>query len=190
MKKKYLFFISLFVTIAANSQSYVGFLTDNYSGVHGVINNPASIADSNFKADINLIGISALLGNDYYGFDAPQLFDDDYSFDEDATNSPSTDNNLYSNIDILGPSFTFNLNDKSAIAVFSRARLFINANRLNGETVQTLEDGFDDNLNITINEDDAYISTNAWAEIGVSYARVLLEKDQHFLKGGISLNFF
>lgn len=189
MKKNYLFAISIFFTIVASSQSYVGFLTDNYSGVHGVINNPASIADSNFKADINLIGISALLGNDYYGFDAPKLFDDDYSFDDDATQSPSSNNNLYSNIDILGPSFMFNLNEKSSIAVFSRARVFINANKLNGETVQTLEDGFEDSLGITINEDDAYLSSNAWAEIGVSYARVLMDKGQHFLKGGISLKY-
>ena len=82
MRKIYLLAACLFGVISANSQSYVGFLTDNYSGVHGVINNPASIADSRFKADINLIGVSALLGNDYFGFNVNDLLDDDYDIEK------------------------------------------------------------------------------------------------------------
>lgn len=31
---------------SAKAQSYLGYLTDNYSGVHGLISNPANIVDS------------------------------------------------------------------------------------------------------------------------------------------------
>jgi len=189
MKKIHLFAIFLFGTIAAQSQSYIGFLTDNYSGVHGVINNPASIADSRFKADINLVGLSALVGNDYFGFDLNEISNDDYEIDDDAKRFPKGKNTVFGNIDILGPSFMFNLNEKSAIAVFTRARAFYNINSINGNNVTTLEDGFDDNQDFIIDEGDAYASTNIWSEIGVSYARVLMDKDEHFLKGGLSLKY-
>lgn len=188
MKKIYLFAICLLGVISANSQSYVGFLTDNYSGVHGVINNPASIADSRFKADINLIGVSALLGNDYFGFNVNDLFDDDYDID-DAKRFPEDENAVFGNVDILGPSFMFNLNEKSAIAVFTRARAFYNINGISGNRVDELEDRFDDTQPFNESFNDTYASLNSWAEIGVSYARVLMEKDEHFVKGGISLKY-
>lgn len=189
MKKIYLFAACLLGTITANSQSYVGFLTDNYSGVHGVINNPASIADSRFKADINLIGVSALVGNDFFGFNVSDLFDEDYEIENDAKRFPESENTVFGNVDILGPSFMFNLNEKSAIAVFTRARAFYNVNGIDGNEIDNLENGFDENENFEANIGSAYATTNAWAEIGVSYARVLMEKDQHFLKGGISLKY-
>lgn len=52
----------LFILLAEiiTAQSYVGLLEDNYNGVHGVISNPANIADSRLKLDINLVGVSAL----------------------------------------------------------------------------------------------------------------------------------
>lgn len=190
MKKTYLLLVFLMGAISSNSQSYIGFLTDNYSGVHGVINNPASIADSRFKADINLIGISSLIGNDFFGFNINDDFlDDKYEIENEAKRYPDDDNNAFGNIDILGPSFMFNLNEKSAIAVFTRARAFYSVNGVNGNNVNIVEDGFDENENFNINVGNTYVSTNIWGEIGLSYARILFEKNQHFLKGGISLKY-
>lgn len=179
-----LFFISV---ICVEAQSYIGFLTDNYSGVNSVIANPANITDSRFKTDINLVGASVFAGNDYYGVNVMDALKDDYDFDLDATKSPSNDNNIVTYVDIMGPSFMFNLNKKSSLAIFTRARTVVNINEINGNTIDALDDDSTDDFNV--NEGDFNIFGQAWAEVGLTYARVLMDKDQHFLKGGLSLKY-
>ncbi len=189
MKKRIATVILLLCMISVKSQSYIGFLTDNYSGVHGVISNPANIVDSRFKTDINLIGASAFAGNDYFGVNFSDIFDDDYEIEDEARRFPEDKNNLVGNVDVLGPSFMFNINEKNSIAVFTRARAFYNVNDINSETIEGLIDNLDDNVSFDINQGDAYASANAWAEVGLSYGRVFLNKEQHFFKGGITLKY-
>ncbi|GAA4277339.1 OmpA family protein [Aquimarina mytili] len=189
MKKLILTGILLMFMVYGKAQSYMGFLTDNYSGVHGVISNPANIVDSRFKTDINLVGVSAFAGNDYYGVSFSDIFDDDYEFEDDAKRFPEDKNNLIGNVDVLGPAFMFNINEKNSIAVYTRARAFYNVNGVNGETLESLIDDLDDDISFNINQGDLYASANAWAEVGVSYARVLMNKEEHFLKGGITLKY-
>ena len=77
----------------AQSQSYSGFLEDNYNGVHGILSNPANIADSRLKLDVNLVGVSAFFGNDYLGANLGDLFRDfENTFDE-ASKTPKDNNN-------------------------------------------------------------------------------------------------
>ncbi len=172
-----------------NAQSYRGFLTDNYSGVNGVINNPANIADSRFKFDINLIGVSAFFGNDYYKTNILNALGADFDFDKDGTKSPTASNNFYANADIMGPSFMFNIDNKSSLALFSRARSMANGHAINGKSIEDLDLKLDINEDFSFDEGDIYASVNVWAEIGASYARVMLNKGQHFLKGGVSLKY-
>ncbi|GAA4272287.1 DUF5723 family protein [Aquimarina gracilis] len=174
---------------SVKAQSYVGFLTDNYSGVHGIISNPANIVDSRFKTDINLIGASAFIANDYYGVNFSDIFDDDYEIEDEGREFPKDENNLVGNFDVLGPAFMFNINEKNSIAIYSRARTFYNVNGISGETLESLINNLDDNIDFNVNQGDAYGSANAWAEIGATYARVLMNKEEHFLKGGITLKY-
>ncbi len=188
--KKNLFLLLLFLCIAtAKSQSYIGFLTDNYSGVHSVINNPANIVDSRFKTDINLIGASVFASNDYYGVKFSELIKSDYDFEDDAKTFSKDKNSIVGNVDILGPAFMFNINRKNSIAIFTRARAFYSINDINGGSLENLIDDFGENGDFSVNEGDASLSTHAWGEFGVSYARILMDKKQHFLKGGISLKY-
>ncbi len=189
MKKLIVTGIFLVLMISVKAQSYMGFLTDNYSGVHGVISNPANIVDSRFKTDINLVGVSAFIGNDYFGAGISDLTDDDYDFDEDAKRFPKDQNNVLGNVDVLGPAFMFNINEKNSIAVYSRVRTFFNVNGVNGETIESLIDNFDDNIDFNVNQGDLFANSHSWAEVGVSYARVLMNKEQHFVKGGITLKY-
>ncbi|MEZ4968769.1 MAG: DUF5723 family protein [Flavobacteriaceae bacterium] len=189
MNKSILVAFLILITTAVNGQSYIGFGTDNYNGVHGLISNPANIVDSRFKTDINLIGASGLLGNDYYSAKFGDVFKDDFDFDVDGTKSPKNANNAYGNVDILGPSFMFNINSRNSLAVFTRGRVFFNLNDINGDTYDNISNEFDENEDFNVNEGDYQISANAWAETGITYATVLLNQEQHFLKGGISLKY-
>ena len=179
----------LFITITTvNGQSYIGFLSDNYSGVNSVIANPANIVDSRFKTDINLIGASIFAGNDYYGINMFDAIKDDYDFDIEPETSPSTDNNLGFNMDVMGPSFMFNLNEKSSIAIFTRARTFINIDEVNGETPDLIDDA-EISDDFVVDEGDFDVTAQAWAELGITYARVFLNNDEHFFKGGLTLKY-
>ncbi|MDN3666443.1 DUF5723 family protein [Algibacter miyuki] len=187
MKKISLLVMLVIGTLSAKAQSYMGYLTDNYSGVNSVIANPANITDSRFKTDINLAGFSVFAGNDYYGVNVLDAIKDDYDFDLDAKKSPTTDNNAMVNLDVMGPAFMFNLNKVSSIAVFTRARAMVNVDEVNGETIDDLDN--DDTTDFVVNEGDFNTFGHAWAELGVTYARVLMDNNQHFLKGGLTAKF-
>jgi len=175
------------ISFYAKSQSYIGFLTDNYSGVHGVISNPANITDSPFKTDINIGGVSVFGGNDYFGINLFDTTKDGYSFDLESKKHPMDANSGVVNLDALGPSIMFNLSKNSALAIFTRARVFANLNRIDGASIASIDD--DTTNDVSINEENINALAHSWAELGITYARVLLNKNQHFLKGGVSLKY-
>ncbi|MBU3821772.1 hypothetical protein KO566_06840 [Flavobacteriaceae bacterium XHP0103] len=188
MRKIILVFIFLGSLFDVTAQSFVGFLTENYSGVNSVIVNPANIVDSRFKADVNLVGVSSFGGNDYYNFNVMKAInDDDYDFDTASRYSPKTNNSGAFNFDVMGPSFMFNINQNNAIAVYTRARSFANVNGINGRDLYAIEEDLSDDFTATENGFNTF--GQAWAEIGLSYARVLVNEKENFLKGGISLKY-
>tara|TARA_R110000744_G_scaffold74569_1_gene148868 strand:+ start:722 stop:2812 length:2091 start_codon:yes stop_codon:yes gene_type:complete len=189
MKKYLLITIMLIVSLPAKAQSYIGYLTDNYSGVNGVIANPANIADSRFKTDINLIGASAFFANDYLGVGFSDLTSSNFEYDTDAKLSLSNNNNFSGTVDVLGPSFMFNVGKKSSIAIFTRARTVISGNEFNGKSIDDLDDSIDESQDFLVDEGDFYAAGNGWAEVGFTYAQELMNKEQHFLKGGLSLKY-
>ena len=187
MKKITLLTFFFTLTLVVKGQSYLGFLTDNYSGVHGVISNPANITDSRFKTDINLAGLSAFATNDYYGINIWDTMKDGYSFDLEAKTHPKDVNSGGFNADVLGPAVMFNLSKNSSIALFSRARTFANANNINGNSIAVIDD--DSTEDFAFNEGSINVLAHAWAEIGLTYARTLINKEQHFVKGGATLKY-
>jgi len=65
MRKHLPILLFLIISFTAKSQSYLGYFHDNYAGVQSVLFNPASIADSRFKTDINLFSISGAVEMTY-----------------------------------------------------------------------------------------------------------------------------
>ncbi|MFM2362562.1 MAG: hypothetical protein RLZZ316_1464, partial [Bacteroidota bacterium] len=71
MKKKYLyvfvlqFLITSFISTSVYAQENIGMASGNYAGITGVWFNPASIADSRYKFDVNIIGVNSYFNNNY-----------------------------------------------------------------------------------------------------------------------------
>lgn len=190
MKKKLtLLALLLIFSNAILSQSYIGFLNDNYSGVNGIISNPANIVDSRLKTDINLIGFSGLIDNDYLAVKLSDLTNTNFDFDKSGEKFPLNNNNATVNLDILGPSFMLNIKPKHSIALSTRVRGILNANDINGTTLNLIGTDFNQNKDYKINEGDANAAFNGWGEVGLTYATVFLDKKVHFLKGGITLKY-
>ncbi|MBU2928416.1 DUF5723 family protein [Winogradskyella psychrotolerans] len=175
----------------AFAQSYVGHAIDNYSGIQGVMYNPSSIVGSNLRADINLVSASLFGGSDYLGININDLLNSNgsFDFDEDAEKFPSDANNFFLNADIALPSFMFNLNKKSSIGVVARVRANFNINNISGELFEAIEDEFDTDDDFSFDSKHLNGTVHAWAEVGLAYGRILIEKPNHILKGGVTLKY-
>lgn len=188
MKKTVLVILVFTSFISANAQSYLGFYHDNYAGVQGVLYNPASIVDSRFKTDINLFSFSTAVGNDMYAVTFSDAFKSGYDFDNQAKKSFTSSNNVIMNLDLMGPAFMFNIAPKQTLAIYTRARAFVNLGGVNGDLINELSKEDDKNdFNYTLGNPN-FIG-NSWGEFGLSYAAVLYQKGQHFLKGGITAKY-
>ncbi|WP_264618666.1 DUF5723 family protein [Flavobacterium sp. 7A] len=188
MKKSLLGILVFTSFISANAQSYLGYTHDNYAGVQGVLFNPASIVDSRFKTDINLFSISTSVNNDAYGVSLSDAIKSDYDFDKQGKKTFSTNNNAVINTDIMGPSFMFNIAPKHSLAIFTRARAFVNVHEINGTVVNDLtKDNSATFPSASLGSPNAV--GNSWGELGISYAAVLFQRGQHFLKGGVTAKY-
>lgn len=188
MKKKVLVFAFLASLATAKAQSYLGFYHDNYAGVQGVLFNPASIVDSRFRTDINLFSMSSSVGNDLYGVKIFDVFKSGYDFDLEAKKNFSNANNAVMNTDVMGPSVMFNIAPKHTLAVYTRARAVLNVIDVNGKVINDItKDNSTSFPSATLGSPNAV--GNSWGEFGISYAAVLYQKGQHFLKGGITAKY-
>ncbi len=189
MKKLIIFILVLTGTLSVKAQSYLGYYYDNYAGVQSVLFNPASIVDSNFRTDINLFSISTLGTNDYYGIKATDLFKSSYDLETQAKLFSSGSNNFIVNADAMGPSAMFNIAPKHSIALFTRGRGVVNIHDINGEVFKQLSNDFDSNTDFDLEAGNFNITATSWAELGLSYATILMDKNNHFIKGGLSLKY-
>jgi outer membrane protein OmpA-like peptidoglycan-associated protein len=112
-----------------------------------------------------------------------------YDVERDGVRTPSKNNGGVVYSDVLGPSFMFNIAPKHAVAIYTRARAIINANDVNGELFNQLEGGLDDASDFDIAIGSPNIVGHSWGELGASYAAVLWQNKQHFLKGGFTAKY-
>lgn len=167
----------------------MGLVEDNRSGLHGLLENPATLADSRHKFDLNLSSISAFVDNDYATINALDLLKSDFDFDKNTEYEILDDNNAFAQIEVLGPSVMFSMGAKNSLAIFTRVRSYVNADRINGRTFDIIKDGFKLTNNYSIEEGFANVSAHVWGEAGISISSVLFDSGAHMLKGGISAKY-
>jgi hypothetical protein len=169
------------------SQNHIGLEADNYAGIQGVTYNPSNIVGSPFRTDINLVSVSAFAGSDYFGINLSNAFNSGFDIEDDSERFASDNNNFFINADVVGPSFMFNINKKSSIGIITRGRAFVNLNDINGELFEAIEDDFESDDNFTFDSQNLNTTVHTWGEIGIAYGRILMDKSNHVLKGGVTL---
>lgn len=191
MKYSALLSFFLLTTASATAQSYYGYRSGNYNGVNGAIVNPANIADSRYKWHVNLFGFHTGVGNNNTSFSLKSLSETvDGDIDEMLFGTTGKDVNGAVNIDVLGPSVMFNINPKTSIALTTRVRAMANIKDVSGKFIQSLNDELDGELPYTLrNDNNQKITVNGWTDWGVSLGRVIIDQQQHFLKGGVTLKY-
>jgi hypothetical protein len=195
MKKSFFCGFVALMAIASHAQDFAGYRDGNYSGVNGVFFNPANIADSRYKLDINLFSLSTSLGNNQASYSLKNIGE---TFNGDSIKNQIFGNNAgpasgQLNLNMIGPSFMVNLDQKSAFAVTTRGRTMMNVIDIDGKLINQVLDDMNYNdpaLPYTISSgQNMRVAINAWSEIGLSYSRVLYAKDKNFLKAGVTVKY-
>ncbi len=189
MKKTLLLFCFFGSFFYARSQSYFGFRDDNFAGIQSALFNPSNIVDSKYKVDVTFASASGTGQNDLYGVNFANILDGGYDLDTQASKNFKSNNRGNFNADIMGPSVMLNINPFHSVALFTRVRSVTNLVGINGQLI--------DEVNKDVNASDSFLISggnpngvsNSWAEIGASYATVLFDRDDHFVKGGITLKY-
>lgn len=205
MKFKFFLFFIVIISYNLQSQDFNGFNQSNYAGVSGVYQQPASIVDSRMKFDMNLIGLNLGFYNTYFrlkggAFRLPKGSDfkdidslylgsvfDYHNVIADSTGS--RDHNIYFSNRIAMPSFMVSINRKNAIALTWNIRTYVNVDGLSSDLANLTYNELNypsiwvtnlQNKNLSIQE-------MSWAEYGLTYARVLKEDNEHYLKAGATV---
>jgi hypothetical protein len=191
--KKILFTISFFICVLANAQNYAGYSSGNYSGVNAVFFNPASISDSRYKWDFNLLSVSSSVANNYATIksaDMLKLFSADTVSSLLQRDLSVANAKLVANIDLLGPSVLFNASANNSFAITTRVRSVVRINDISAKFLNLIENPNPGVVAATpINESFIGQSTYSWSEIGLSYSRVLIPTGIHFLKAGFTVKY-
>ncbi|MCC6371367.1 MAG: OmpA family protein [Bacteroidia bacterium] len=210
MKQQLLLIALLFVNII-KSQDFLGLQSSNYAGVLGAYSNPANLADNRLKVDVALVGLNFAVNNNYVGIKRSALthtgsifnpsslkFSDswsdmDYKSPTYFKNNLKTTNNgksksLYMSNRIVLPSFMINLNHKNSVAFNWSLRNYVNVSGVSQQLANLMYNEFSltDLFDKRLTNKNLSVQQMAWAEYGLSYARVIKEDNQHFFKAGVT----
>lgn len=192
MKKSLALGLISCVPLFGLSQQFTGYTYDNYSGVHGMLQNPAYVAGSKFKVHVNWVSLSALAGNNAYEYKSDKFKKFDFSDPKENVHfikSPNNDSKkLWMNTDIMGPSFMITTGKKSGFGLYTRMRTLVNEFNLSDKTFRSF--GNDSAFyNANIQENKLQLKAHAFAEGGLTYGRIIYSSPHHLLKMGITGKF-
>ena len=202
MKRVILIVFSLLSFIGIEAQDLLGISSSNYGGLSSVQINPANLADNRLKFEIQLFGTGLGVGNNFIGFKPNYLVreggltSNNYPLldptppTEDFTNSNFEDNRrayVYNNIYL--PSILVSINEKNSISLSARARSYVNIDGVDAELFRFAYNSlnYPSLYDTRIQNEKLSIQTMSWMEYALGYGRVLLDKEKHFLKAGVSI---
>lgn len=173
------------------SQTNIGNTIDTYAGVNSLLMNPANVSGSKTKLEINIFSVSAFVGNDYLSVDFNDLknIGNGFDFESDVAKTPTEQNNFFGNVDLLGPSVMFRINDKSGLGINTRVRTFFNLHNISGLFYESVSEGFDGQSDFQTEMENLSGTVHAWGEIGLTYGRIILEEESHRLKLGATIKY-
>ncbi len=213
MNLKAVIFIILgfFLRSVCSAQDYFSYGSSNFAGLSSVIANPATAADNHLMIDATLGGYDFNFNNSWFSIKREALKYSGSLFhpssitlpDTWKNKTPNVPDNVFKNFNdlsstathailienrIIMPSFLYQIDAKSAIAFNWSVRQMGNISGISQQLGFLFEKELD--LNVTQNNPIQNKNLSAvqmsWAEYGFTYACVIRDKDQHFVKVGIT----
>jgi hypothetical protein len=196
MYKKVLFAFSFtgLLIQSAYAQQLLGIANSNYAGTNGVYMNPSSIADSRHGFYLNFFTFDGHITNNYLRFTGPDLAQsladdyfgkDDQYLQERLNGKPKM---FTMAADVRLPSFMLKLSPKHSFAFVSRMRTAVQGNNISEDILRAFRYGTDkESLQNVFNNSHFNFNVNSFIETGLTYGRVMIDKDKHFVKGGLTV---
>mgnify|MGYP001399057108 CR=1 FL=1 len=193
--KKLLYLFLVFLGYSVQAQEFLPFASGPYAGVTGVQLQPASIADSRYKLDVNLSSTSFCFSNNYANMDLRPLWSrkefENPDFEDLYITYNNNDNPKSGFISVKQDvcSFMLSLSEKDAIAFTPSVRAMINFDDVSQNLLDLLRNNWDvpSLFNQQLTNSNLSLQANAWAEYGFTYARVVYDNKEHFIKAGATL---
>lgn len=201
----YLSALLLCSATASHAQFLTGMEGSAYGGISTVTFNPA-IANSPYRADINLAGISAAVNNNYIGLDRPVLLHPSLASDPDFQSRylhervNGNNKNAYAGYQLTGPvSFMFSFGpkkkpNKNAIAFSYHSNFIFNGDNVSEVLARSAFYGMGNDANAVTHFIGQSLSaqrmgfrTLAWNDYGITYSRVVYERNSSVIKVGGTL---
>jgi outer membrane protein OmpA-like peptidoglycan-associated protein len=175
------------------AQDLIGYNYNNYIGVNGIVSNPASIAASRYKVHVNLVTANAYAGSNAYDFNSKKFFKFQFkNWAEGTDYRKDTSNqikNAWANTDILGPSFLINLKTKGALGFTTRFRTIVNADNFSSGAFSLFGSYDPATFGINYNEKQVNVNASSFADVGITYAKILKHRGKTLLKGGFTMKY-
>jgi len=192
----YLAGIVLFLSGSAHAQLYFGVATSNWSGMNSLYLNPANIADNRDKVTIDIFSINAGVNNNLGTINTSGGIGNFISRLSNGTSGSILNysgNNTFSLLapyaEVRGPGFMININHRSSIAFTTRMRIINQFNNFDQSLYHLITNPPTENNNINLTSKNFNWTAQYWNEIGISYGYVLLEKEKHQIKVGITARY-
>lgn len=193
MKRISLVAVTMICSHLAMGQENLGIANSNYAGTNGVYINPSSIADSKVFLDINLIGFSGFLHNDYI-----YLAKEDFYFPRDI-GSPLPDpldkydgTKKYAFIDLAAhaPAFTLSIGNHG-FGFHADLRSVTGAHRVPQSVAKFAFEGLNYSpQHLTeFDEQNFFANSMTFAEFGLSYANIFYKRDRSLMTAGITAKY-
>jgi hypothetical protein len=192
---KTLWWFILQLPYALFAQDWLGYHTSNYSGIHSVGYNPATLASNNYKIDVSLVAGHLHVANNFLSISPYALLSESKLADPQFKNLylfPDFVHGYYhliANVHIQAPAFMIQIGERNAIGFAPSVRAFANVDHLDRGMVRLLWEEFDHPPSFNQPQANSYFiaGANTWAQYGFTFARSFVYKKEQRLKGGITL---
>jgi hypothetical protein len=193
MKKVLLSFILAASITSLNAQRMMGIATSNWCGTNSITLNPASIADSRTRFSLDLFSINFGIDNNLASVDfakaagstsgTPQV-GDIFTFSKNKAF-----NVLMPVADFHLPGIMVSIDQKNSVAITTRVRVFNQFNHFDqGLLRSVLDPNYTGGSDVAISSQKFNWTANIWSEIRLTYAREVYNKDEHYIKAGITVS--
>lgn len=186
----------MLLSITGNGQQFIGLNTRDYSAIQHLSTNPAWVAAASNGNELMIFSVSALAGTNAYSIKRDFLlggFNGKAIEGKDGTYLRNPDigrKHLWANVEVNGPAFTYKYKEEHFIAAFTRFRQIYRAGGLSSSNLQVMGTEVPENFyggEVIFRK--AGFSTHTFAEVGVSYGRVLKNDYYNVLRGGVTVKY-
>ncbi len=177
------------VSLNVRGQHNLGIATSNWSALTSVYLNPANLAESKEKKQINLFSFSMGVDNNVGPFNAGQGLVVAVGDGKSNNMFKYTNNSKVSMqapfVDITGPGVMIKVDPKHSIAFTTRIRGINQFNNFDQTLFHTFNDPkFRTTENILATPRDFTYTVHLWSEVGFSYGGVFFDNGIHKIKAG------